>query len=327
MISSPPEPVFLSRSGHFCIRDALTPVETAGSLDGRWVVPTRSTGGEQMSSRDGIASEGARVVARAVTVVCLAAILLPGCGKPKTGDPRLDLEPVQGFSLASAKFKPFKHRPTAKELYERMYALYSSFDSMAASQDTAGHFPGHEWPAEHTEYRFRKPDKQLDCFSSGDFTDLDICNGKKRLRYDPAKNAYWPAKHMSPPDVEPPAEWLGVSPWAQALSSWSIKLRQDATVHGVPVYILAMRMKPGLTRREEITSFTRLVHIGQRDLLPRKIEKKTEQTDGTVDRSTITFSGIHADSPIPDRLFSTKPPSGSRPLRARKTGRKSYGLE
>ena len=271
---------------------------------------------------------------------CLICFLLisgsAGCGQEPF--PKTKLEPVRKFSLGTAKFTPFKKRPTAKELYKTTLRLYDSFDTIAATAECNSQ-QVNEWSevdgkAEDikieksrfmNELRAVEPDKMLSIVID-DEAWVSVENGKTSLWYFPTKHSYLMGKIVYRQHRHA-AVWAGLLPpmGKSEIAFSSMKLLPDQKINGTDVYVLELRIPSFKDRYGFSIPETRKIYLGKNDLLPRKtmsIEKRpSEETalglPNNID--TSVFLGFEVNSKLPKGLFPTHPPKGARPFSEAKT--------
>jgi hypothetical protein len=254
-------------------------------------------------------------------LICILAVST-GCGK--TRFPDAEIKPVKSFSLGSAKFTPFKERPTAQELYDATCKLYDSFGSVVASYEVESK-SYHSWTEEngklkdfkpdvnkwHEDLRIKKPGKYL---RKSDTT-VEVGNGGSALAYYPTKNLY---------STNPLGYFIAGDQVREILmlsknGSDKLTLLPDSVVNGTDVYLLKIH-SPGEEMEDGTVhpSFTRVFYLGKQDLLPRRMRwifepSKREKKIGLPNSERLTeFSGFRANVPISDDTFPTKPPKGAK---------------
>ncbi len=224
--------------------------------------------------------------------------LLPGCSHQPLPGVRID--PITTFSLGSAKFTPFKTRPTAQQLLAAALRLYDSFDTVAVTAKL------HD-PAPNLEYRAVRPDKELTTGMT-----VTVRNGKTAFCYAPKNRHYIVLSTTRQEQGMPVARWLGLTqdPFS------SVRLLSDQSIGGVEVYVLELQAPGKLGKHGEIPPQKILIYLGKNDLLPRKKEITVVATPSLYgqpeDVITEDFLGFVANSKLPDDLFPTKPPKGAK---------------
>jgi outer membrane lipoprotein-sorting protein len=243
-----------------------------------------------------------------ILLICLLAGLA-GCSREPF--PRAPLEPVTRFSLGSAKFTPFRSRPTGKELYDAAIKLYASFGSVAATAEVPGR------PGSRSDLRFDSGGRRT-LVSNWLGGSVLVCDGNRGLVYVPKSNSFFrrrPAWGAQRPDVA--ALWAGLMP-SPGRPFDSYRLLSDTVTNGTPVYVLELH-EPA--RGKYPAQITR-AYLGKVDLLPRRLEYQDIETSkgrGRTGRpsqvATQVFTGFEVNITLPDALFSTTPPKGARPAK------------
>lgn len=261
-------------------------------------------------------------------VICFFVTFgIAGCAREQF--PNAKIEPVKKYSLGTAKFTPFKKRPTAEELYKTTLRLYDSFNTIATTIDLTWKLV-HEWDevdgkAENikvytgritNEIRSIKPDKLLS-IGSGDDNSVEVKNGKVNYYYYTFEHCYKMLDTGS--NIHRHAANLA---FLLPLKGTSVKLLPDRKINGTDVYVL--ELKPKKSQR-----FYRRVYIGKMDLLPRRTvlieqpknnkfvwpkqgpsHKKVRGVPNSI--RTYEFIGFVANSKLSNDLFPKHPPKGTR---------------
>ncbi len=249
-----------------------------------------------------------------VTMFALAATVAGCASEPMPG---MRLEPVTKFSLGSAKFTPFKKRPTAEQLRAAVLKLYDSVDSAALSGKL--HATSYDSDAPkgsgfdvQIESRTARPGKYLEL--RGSF--IDVGNGKKTLYYDRSHNTYSSGvvkdagkRHNRI------AEWIGLP-----YRSHRARLLSDSVVNGVSVFVLELTRPP--KEHNKFAPWARRtirLYLGKNDLLLRRRETSEKVSLDSVfpENTTVTkIDGFVINSGLSDDLFRTEPPKGAKPMRS-----------
>ncbi len=259
-----------------------------------------------------------------VATIITLALVLAGCGHEPF--PATPLEHVTTFSLGSAKFTPFRIRPTAEQLRTAAIALYDSFDTTALSASEVFREAGIDDETERnvpTEIRAAKPDKSLRIDLSG----CTVRNGEKAFWYISDSNEYYSRRPQTSKDQHNPVvDWIGL-----AAPDVLLTLLPDQVLDGTPVYVLEFRKmdsiyKHGKSQRWEDHTLVgksplekERIFLGKDDLLPRRVETFWIQNrkDGSLEWPAEAtrhkdILGFVANSKLPDGLFPAKPPEGAK---------------
>lgn len=262
-------------------------------------------------------------MSRIVTIaIILVLTAVAGCGN--TRFPDTEIKPVKGFSLGSAKFTPFKERPTAQELYDATCKLYDSFDSVAATyevreQEVSSWVIASKGKLEDIEQDVNKYQIELriippyKLLSKQDMSVI-VDNKDSSIWYWPNKNEYgrFPAHKTVSHKVEVMFDLVSEQPTEE------MSLLRDTTINGSDVYVLEVRLAEKKFKNGRQPARINRFYLGQSDLLPRKIEllekrNREEEKLGVPRNGQVeTFTGVRVNVPLKDDLFPTSPPKGAK---------------
>lgn len=250
---------------------------------------------------------------RELLAMCVFTLVVAGCAAEQQPWPKL--EPVKGFSLGSAKFTPFKKRPTAWKLYRTIRTFYDSFESDAASyRSRNGFFIGSSrergrpirWNENSwVEMRDKQPDKWLTSVHyESDFpwiSSITVQNGGRLISYSPGRGTFvaeaWKHTHRS------------VADWITGTSANTLMTGLSEQLLGnTEVYVLEWKIPAKRYGGRNLPAATGWLFIGKKDLLPRRWEMESANDIYRKD-----YAGFVANPDLPDDLFPTKPPKGAKP--------------
>lgn len=254
---------------------------------------------------------------RIVLTICAVTISIAGCAGEQAAWPKL--EPVKDFSLGSAKFTPFKKRPTAVQVYKATTRLHRSFKTVMLSsrnrggviiRDSKGKAKGIRWlkRIESYELRVSLPDRETFSYSyvkDGKFMDgyVVVRTAPDRLiDYIVQANIYT----VSTGDNWTPsaAEWMGEEyPRNYVSQMW------EQVLGGTEVYVLQMRVPAYRDKHRRYPTQIARWYLGKKDLLPRRHESECVNDFYRED-----YTGFVANTKLPDNMFPTKPPKGAKPM-------------
>jgi hypothetical protein len=236
-----------------------------------------------------------------------------------------EVKPITTFSLGSARFQPFRQRPSAKQLYDTALKLHDSFKTAAASKKVSmtGYLLdlGRKEPMKSDpEYDLRSADMDKELSVSkmnGKPAIVLVHNDGKVLFYNVSGKTY------SIGQMEPSER--GDHSWAASWAELTLvpgeqitgyQLLADSRVGGTDTYVLELTTR--LNRRSPVMGRgqgKRKIWLGKSDLLPRRIESSTHHQSGgiTQQNDCITeFRGFAANPGLSSAMFSLSPPEGAR---------------
>lgn len=253
--------------------------------------------------------------------------------------PREPIRTVNSFSLGSAHFTPFKHRPGGKELYDRMLKLYNSFTTLAMTCSHRTKIKGDwEWidqPGLNT--RIKQPSMLMQV--NDDYTYVFVANGPSACQYWRGTNKYLFARDnkVNSSRIDIPVYLYLINPDAKAFHTKILRydLMPDQRINGDEVYVLKLttaerpitiedyslenqkhRALPSVTKttNKAQNMVTRIFYLGKSDLLLRKLEIIDPDQEALAKFSHIVYlySGMVANLNLPNRMFDTTPPKGAK---------------
>lgn len=261
-----------------------------------------------------------------IACAMLTLTLIPGCFKESY--PRVPVKDITRFSLGSAHFTPFKKRPKAKELYDKMVQLYESFSGVELTYKRKFTWKYNPDIKEREfgivlNYRTKLPCKFLQVFESIEdgnrtLTRVVCTDGKARITYSLYGNAYC-LKKLTSPAISTKHDTSELIPIYFFTKILKYDLLPDKRIKGEDVYVLKLSViYPIRNATNKKSPAVYMLYVAKSDLLPRKAvfinDFVNENYTGpeTPIRETYTYSGIVANPNLPDSLFDTRPPKDAK---------------